>query len=131
MRLDGILRAHSDEDRTEVRFVGGLVSHFQRLRPFEGLPVSRRCCRERRERHTAVPSIEVRVRVHQPVNAVDNRFEAASLDGEVVLEPSGYPDSTHFLEKENSEASRLHGCHMYRPKPYKSQGVAPTPGKLR
>ena len=69
-------------------------------------------------------SIEVGVRTHEPVNAVDDRFEAAAFDGKIVFEAPRHPDSAHFLEEENSEASRLHDCHLYRPKPYQQQGLA-------
>ena len=58
--------------------------------------------------------IEIDVRVHQPVNAVDDRLETAAFDRQIVLEPTRDPDSTHFLEKQDSQASWLHGWNMYR-----------------
>jgi hypothetical protein len=58
--------------------------------------------------------IEIDMCVHQPVNAVDNRLEAAAFDGQIMLETPGDPDSAHFLEQQDSQASWLHGCTMYR-----------------
>lgn len=49
--------------------------------------------------------IEVDVGVHQAANAVDNRLEAASFNGQIVLEASRHPDSPHFLEEQDSQAS--------------------------
>jgi hypothetical protein len=59
-------------------------------------------------------AIEINMRVHQPVNAVDDRLETSPLDSQIVLETSRHPDPTHFLEEQDSKASWLHGCHMYR-----------------
>ena len=75
--------------------------------------------------------IEIDMRIHQSVNAVDNRLEAAAFDGQIVLETPRYPDSTHFLEEQDSQASWLHGCHIYRSQPQNSSRARSVRSRLR
>lgn len=113
-RLERVFRAHRNHDWAEVRLSGRLALDRQRLGSLECLPVAGRRCRKGRERHASMAPIEIDMCVHQTVNAVDNRLETAAFDGQIVLETAGDPDSTHFLEKQNPQASWLHGWNMYR-----------------
>lgn len=113
-RLERILRTDGNHDRTKARLARRLVLNIQRLGSLERLPVARRRRRKRRQRCASVTPVEVDVRIHQAVNALHNRLEAAAFDRQIVLETPRNPDSTHLLEKQNPQAPWLHGCHMYR-----------------
>jgi len=119
--LERVLGADGNHDRSEEWFARSVVANRQRLGSFECLPIAGRRGGERRQRRASMPPIEIDMRIHQPVNAVDNRLEAAAFDGQIVLETPRHPDSTHFLEEQDSQASWLHGCHVYRSQPPKQQ----------